>query len=152
VTLHSLYDLAVHPEYAPILREEIETLVKSEGWSKTTLEKMYKLDSFIKESLRIHVFANSNDAPSNFINKLVSSPRKVLQPFTFSDGITVPKGITLVAPVLPIHMDSSVYENPTEFDGLRFFNLRVNGVASAKAHCVTTSVEFLNFGAGKHSW
>jgi cytochrome P450 len=83
---------------------------------------------------------------------LVSSPRKVMKPFTFSDGITVQRGTTLVVPVLPIHMDPNVYENPTKFDGLRFYNQRVEGASSSKPHCVTTSVEFLSFGAGKHSW
>ena len=51
----ALYDICTHPEYIPELREEIETAVKGDsGWQKTTLTKMQKLDSFIKESQRMH--------------------------------------------------------------------------------------------------
>ena len=49
-----MYDLAIHPEYVAPLREEIERLVATDGWKKQTLMKMWKLDSFIKESLRFH--------------------------------------------------------------------------------------------------
>jgi Cytochrome P450 len=49
-----LHDLAAHPEYAKPLREEIEPLVSKEGWTKATVMKMYKLDSFLKESMRMH--------------------------------------------------------------------------------------------------
>lgn len=51
---HALYDLADRPEYVPHLREEIEALVAKDGFQKTTVVKMVKLDSFLKESLRIH--------------------------------------------------------------------------------------------------
>lgn len=34
------------------LREEIEAVVQAHGWSKVATDKMVKLDSFIKESLR----------------------------------------------------------------------------------------------------
>ena len=51
---HVLYDLSVHPEYVPHLREEIEALVAKDGFQKMTILKMVKLDSFLKESLRIH--------------------------------------------------------------------------------------------------
>jgi hypothetical protein len=54
---HALYNLAAHPEYIAPLREEIEFLVTSEGWEKSTLAKMRKLDSFLKESLRLHPLA-----------------------------------------------------------------------------------------------
>jgi Cytochrome P450 len=49
-----LYDLAVHPEYVQPLSEEIETIVAQEGWTKSTIMKMRKLDSFLKESIRLH--------------------------------------------------------------------------------------------------
>jgi len=35
------------------MRKEIESIVSREGWSKSSLDKMHKLDSFIKESLRM---------------------------------------------------------------------------------------------------
>jgi hypothetical protein len=50
--LHALYNLAANLQYVEPLREEIESIVKSEGWSKGALGKMIKLDSFLKESAR----------------------------------------------------------------------------------------------------
>jgi cytochrome P450 len=52
---HLIYDLAGHPEYVEPLREEIEALLKEHGWQKLTLMKMKKLDSFIKECLRLRM-------------------------------------------------------------------------------------------------
>jgi len=60
---HALYDLAAHPEYVIPLREEIEPLIESEGWKKSTIQKMRKLDSFLKESLRIHLITSGPNLP-----------------------------------------------------------------------------------------
>lgn len=52
-----LYDLAAHPEYVPALREEIKRISAEEPGGKLrkkTMPKLRKLDSFIKESQRIH--------------------------------------------------------------------------------------------------
>lgn len=38
------------------LRDELEAVVAEEGWSKAGLQKMQKLDSFIKECNRLHPF------------------------------------------------------------------------------------------------
>ena len=59
---HVLYHLAASPEYQQLLREEVEPLVSAEGWSKATMGKMRKLDSFIKESQRWNalVFGSSS--------------------------------------------------------------------------------------------
>lgn len=51
---HALYDLAAMPNYIQPMREEVETVVKKEGWSKVALTKMRKLDSFLKESQRFN--------------------------------------------------------------------------------------------------
>jgi cytochrome P450 len=51
---HALFDLAAKPEYLKPLREEVEELIKREGWTKAALEQMHKLDSFVKESQRLH--------------------------------------------------------------------------------------------------
>lgn len=48
-----LYRLAVHPEYAQVLREEVDAVAKEEGWTKAAMQKMRKVDSFLKESQRV---------------------------------------------------------------------------------------------------
>ena len=35
------------------LREEVESIIAEEGWSKASIGKMRKLDSFLKESMRL---------------------------------------------------------------------------------------------------
>ena len=51
---HALFDLAANPEYLIPLREEVEEVTKREGWSKSAIDQMHKLDSFLKESQRFH--------------------------------------------------------------------------------------------------
>lgn len=50
----ALADLVTYPEITPLLREEIIRVVSEEGWSKQTLYKMKLMDSFLKESQRLH--------------------------------------------------------------------------------------------------
>jgi cytochrome P450 len=50
---HALYFLAGHPEYTEPLREEIERVIEEEGWTKTSMAKMRKLDSFFRETQRL---------------------------------------------------------------------------------------------------
>ena len=61
---HALYHLAANPEFADILSEEVEEVVRTEGWTKVAMGKMRKLDSFMRESQRFNGIAGS---------KLVSS-------------------------------------------------------------------------------
>ena len=51
----ALFQLCEHPEYISELREEVRNVVEDDkGWRKTTLTKLRKLDSFLKESQRVH--------------------------------------------------------------------------------------------------
>ena len=50
-----LYDLAAHPEYVQPMREEVEKILGHEGWTKSSVLKLRKLDSFIKESQRLAI-------------------------------------------------------------------------------------------------
>jgi cytochrome P450 len=59
---HAIYDLVEHPEYIAPLREEIEALLAVDGWSYSTMTKMHKLDSFLKESIRCHPLASGISA------------------------------------------------------------------------------------------
>ena len=49
-----LYNLAANPQYIQALRDEVEPIVKEEGWSKAAVAKMYKVDSFMKETQRMN--------------------------------------------------------------------------------------------------
>ena len=49
----AIYHLASRPEYIQPLREEIENVVGQEGWTKSAMGNLRKLDSFLKESQRL---------------------------------------------------------------------------------------------------
>ena len=51
---HAIYYLAAFPEYMKPLREEVEEIIQREGWTKPGIDQMYKIDSFIRESQRLH--------------------------------------------------------------------------------------------------
>jgi cytochrome P450 len=81
--------------------------------------------------------------------------RKALKDFTFSDGTFIPKGTYLAAVAGPVHMDEKIYEDPLTFKPFRFAEAR-EGADDArdavKNQMITTSLEYLPFGHGKHAW
>lgn len=60
----ALYDLASRPEYIEPIREEIESIISEEGWSKPSVMKMRKLESFMKESQRYSQLAGCESLPA----------------------------------------------------------------------------------------
>ena len=48
-----MYRLLANPEYMEPLRHEVEVAVAEEGWTKAGLDKMYKIDSFLRETQRL---------------------------------------------------------------------------------------------------
>ena len=50
----ALVDLATYSGIIPQLREEVIQVIGEEGWSKQALYKMKLMDSFLKESQRMH--------------------------------------------------------------------------------------------------
>ncbi|KAF8637704.1 hypothetical protein AX16_010779 [Volvariella volvacea WC 439] len=136
---HALYDLASHPEYVEPLREEIQDIIDTEGWTKTAMGKLRKLDSFIRESQRV----SAGGAVVMF--------RKALKDFTFSDGTTVPAGHYTAACQLAAHYDPDYYEDPQSFRGFRYSDMRQEDGESLKHQVTNLSVDWLNFGGGRHA-
>lgn len=107
-----LFNLATRPEYLQPMREEVEAVINEEGWTKSAIGKLRKLDSFVRESQRMTsafcmlcVYISS---VARFLtsNSKVSVRRKVVKDFTFSNGVTVPAGTTIGIPHGCIHHDS----------------------------------------------
>jgi hypothetical protein len=48
-----LYRLLSNPEYVEPLRHDVETAVAEEGWTKAGMDKMHKIDSFVRETQRL---------------------------------------------------------------------------------------------------
>ncbi|CAL1693826.1 unnamed protein product [Somion occarium] len=134
----ALYHLAANPEYIKPLREEVDTVIKEEGWTKVAMQKLKKLDSFMRESQRM-----------NGIN--VSLMRKAMKDIRFSNGLFIPAGTMIVAPAVAMHMDDENYTNADVFDPWRFSDLRGEEGEITKHQFVSTSVDYIAFGHGKHA-
>ncbi|GLB40935.1 putative cytochrome P450 [Lyophyllum shimeji] len=150
---HTVYNLASQQHYLDVLRDEVEShLDLSNGpthWTVEDLEGCVKLDSFIKESLRL----NSLGA--------IALPRKALIPFQLPDGTMIPPGAILTVASGAVQRDSAHYDRAEEFDGLRFAKLREKAAArSSRTGCArehdamyrltAAGPRFFAFGGGKH--
>ncbi|KAF8471577.1 cytochrome P450 [Russula ochroleuca] len=133
----ALYRLLANPKYIEPLRQEVDAVIKEEGWTKAGMDKMYKIDSFIRETLRVDGFT------------ILPFIRLALRPFTFSNGVAVPAGTFVAIPASAAHTDERIYPNANEFDGFRFSKLRetesvpgrffaVNELKTLFAHIVAT--------------
>jgi cytochrome P450 len=126
------------------------------------MDKMYKIDSFIRETQRLD---GLNMSPSYILSNIqilmcralsVLAVRLVLRPFTFSNGVTVPPGILVAVPAGAAHRDEEVYTTGTadKFDGFRFSKLRErdgDGVTT-RHQIVSVSPEHVSWGLGRHAW
>ncbi|CAE7025952.1 hypothetical protein CFE70_003690 [Pyrenophora teres f. teres 0-1] len=138
-----LYTLVSTPEYLDPLRDEIRQLM-AENDGKITfraLQKMEKLDSYMKEATRIY--------PTG----VTAFGRTVMKGFTLSNGQYIPQGVIIETPAAAVYTDGEYYSNPEIFDGYRSFNLRASGNAAdiARNQFVTTNELNLNFGYGRHA-
>ncbi|OCH88082.1 cytochrome P450 [Obba rivulosa] len=136
---HALYYLAANPEYIQPLREEVEEVVAEHGWSKASVGRMRKIDSFLKESQRLMGLG------------AMTMTRQALQDFSFSDGTFVPAGTLVSTPQLAVHLDSGLYEDPGEFRPWRFAEMREPEGEGTKHSMVSTSVDYVAFGHGRHA-
>ncbi|KAF8806841.1 cytochrome P450 [Phlegmacium glaucopus] len=140
-TAQALYDLAAYPEYAEPLREEAARVVERDGWTKAAISNMDKIDSFLKESMRV-----------NTISELLM-PRIAVEDYTFAQtGTLIPRGTFLHVATREAHFDGNAYADPSKFDGLRFFKLKSQAIANERQFdLTTTSPESVPFGTGIHA-
>ncbi|PNP79956.1 hypothetical protein FNYG_06653 [Fusarium nygamai] len=144
---NAFYDLAALPDLQTELREEVrEALSQSGGqFTSNVLQSMKKMDSFLKETLRVH--------PAT----MASIQRKVLEPFTLSNGQGIPAGVTIEISAVAVSSDSNVFPHAEKFDPLRFYRLRTEakdgGPVEKAANNQFGSVNqsSLTFGYGRHA-
>ncbi|KAL2284627.1 hypothetical protein FJTKL_08726 [Diaporthe vaccinii] len=139
---NAIFNLCTWPEYVPMLREEIEYVLKDYGgeWTLESMGKLQKLDSFLKETLR-----HSGHLTATF-------QRKALQPITLSDGTHIPPGTMTFSPANAVNFDPEIYPDPEKFDGLRFYKLRQASEGDANRYQLTSITKTqLQFGSGRHA-
>ena len=78
--------------------------------------------------------------------------RTAVRDFTFSDGTFIPKGTHVAAIARPVHTDENFYEDPLTFKAFRFAEAPEGTTDAVKNQMVTTSLQHLHFGHGKHAW
>jgi len=177
-TTAAIYDLAAHPEYIQPLRDELQQIIDEDGQDidgdgfmrlkKPCMPKLWKLDSFLKESQRFTPPQLSKSYPVQFREvvylltaHVVTNVRVTTAPLTLSTGHTLPTGTRIGFAAYAIQHSSltptfSSTHNPSskpvsQFDGLRFYNLRKVPGNENKHQYVTTSPDSLNFGHGNHA-
>jgi cytochrome P450 len=132
----ALVDLCQHPELFQPLREEIVQVFKMEGWTSTTLQKMRLMDSFLKESQRLH------PASSASVNRYLSDEIQL------SDGTVLPSGSRIM--VAGRFADPDIYPEPEKLDAYRFLKLRENSNQPNHWQHTSMTPEHLGFGYGEH--
>jgi cytochrome P450 len=138
---YALIDLCINPEAVSPLREEVVAIISKHGWTKSALQKLRLMDSFLKESQR----CNTHESTS-----MHSVAQRAI---TLSDGTCIPAGARVV--VAGAYRDSSVYENPEAFEPFRFVDVdedqKAHGTGSNSWGYAATSAQHMGFGFGVHA-
>ncbi|KAG8167283.1 hypothetical protein KVR01_002972 [Diaporthe batatas] len=145
-TINTFYTLAAMPDIVPELRDEIRAVLLEHGeFSGLALQKLEKLDSFLREVMRVYPLSWS------------SFQRKVYKPIILSNGQFIPAGAIIEIPGHSIVHDPERFDRPDEFDAFRHSRARhAEGLdgekkagAGAANQVVSTSLNNLPFGYGK---
>ncbi|KFH47342.1 Ent-kaurene oxidase-like protein [Hapsidospora chrysogenum ATCC 11550] len=140
---HFIYDICSHPEYFEPIREEIVSVLREDGgFKKPTLNKLRKMDSFLKESQRLN-------PPLT-----MSFQRVVRKTLTLKDGTTFPAGTHFAMASDAISHDPACLPgggDPEVFDPFRYARLREDKSRPENANryqFATTDSASLHFGHG----
>jgi cytochrome P450 len=78
-------------------------------------------------------------------------PRVAVKDHTFPDGTRVPRGTTVAIAIDSIHLNEKIYSDPLKFDPFRFVKLKEQDDTGKRFDMVTTAVDSLTFGHGRHA-
>jgi len=142
------------------LRDEASNVLRESNgiWTKASVAKLHRLDSVIRESLRVSGFGGSG----------LARRVKAADGITLENGVWVPKGATVGVAQRAIHFDERFYEPQAwGFDAFRFsrsnellsegskLEVEKDGAVAEQPRrnedLVTTSPHFLAFGHGVHA-
>ncbi|XP_002739096.1 cytochrome P450 4F3-like [Saccoglossus kowalevskii] len=110
-----LYNIAKHTEHQRKCQEEIDELMEQKDkdvieWDD--LSKLPYLTMCIKESLQLH-------PPVPFIGRKLSKPIEMPSP-TGNGKVTIPAGERIGLPIIGLHHNPHVWEDPEVYNPLRF--------------------------------
>ena len=106
-TSWTLYCLAKYPEHQEKVREEVRRVLDGREWLEyDDLKKLQYTQWCIKEAMRLY-------PPVGSIVREANQDLEVC-------GYTIPKGAQISIPIFSLHRHPDVWENPHDFDPLRF--------------------------------
>lgn len=126
-------------------------------WTKAGLAKLHRLDSALRESMRVSAFTQTM-----VVRKVIATGGVTNE----ATGQHFTKGTTLSCPLWGAHHDHDIYGDAADrFDAFRFSRQREayeaqadekknheEGLRIAKMGMVTTSTAHYAFGHGRHAW
>ncbi|KAI2627380.1 putative cytochrome P450 [Hypomontagnella submonticulosa] len=145
--INVLYDLTAHPELLEELRAELNQVISSpQGWNEP-YDRLYKMDSVLLESQRL-------SPPTTLGLK-----RLFKTPYTFQNGLHIPKGTYACMPIYAIENDPQHTPNPELYDGLRSYRAYMQNQSISENPRNHKEFQFayannptvLNFGYGKYA-
>ncbi|KAI1323782.1 cytochrome P450 [Xylariaceae sp. FL0255] len=138
----NIYGSEFRDEFVAGLRSECDRVSQQyDGLSsREAVEQLYRVDSTVRESLRISPFS-------------VLAPFRFLPPDTGLDlgDIHLPPNSRLGVPFQAVHHDPNNYDDPLKFDAFRFSREFEGGMSRAgQKATVDIDPSFLTFGYGRH--
>lgn len=139
-----LLDLLAHPDACADIKDEIDRVKRDElhggqAWSRHALGELRLLDSFMRETHRMHPFTEA------------TMQRSIVVPYTFKDGLTLAAGLSVNFTSLQHSMDQDLYGSDVEnFEPKRWAEKR-QGFDTSKFQFASTSDDWLNWGGGPHA-
>ncbi|KAF8967500.1 cytochrome P450 [Flammula alnicola] len=131
----ALFEVSTRPEYIQPLREEVEAAIGEGGWTKDSISKLHKMDSFFRE---IHRCYDLN---------ILHLGRRAVKDFVFSDGTLIPAGSDMFSNAYGTHYDETLYPSSRHFDGFRF----VHEDSTKQPQLIKPGTDYQPFGYGKHA-
>lgn len=145
---HAIFDLfSSKQEYVEEIRDEVSAVLarNAGGWTKAALSQMVKLDSVIRESLRL------NMASTFGVPRLVVGNHG----FVTKSGIHIPCGNTVAVPGKTMGRDSAFFPDGDTFRPFRFVqddkDESEDGTRRVRQAAATTTSTYLPFGHGRHA-
>ncbi|KAK6201769.1 hypothetical protein LQW54_009348 [Pestalotiopsis sp. IQ-011] len=133
----TLVDICMHPELIEPLRSEAEAAIGQNGWTTAGMSQMQLMDSVIKETQRMK--------PGSVVNL----ERKAIKDVTMPNGTLIPRGTNIAFDTANM-WNPVIFEDPSKYDGYRFYNMRKTGARAANtAQLVSVNNDFIAFGLGR---
>ncbi|CAK4031906.1 cytochrome P450 [Lecanosticta acicola] len=132
---HALLHLCQNPDIIEPLREEASLVLQERGWTKAALHRLRLMDSFLKESQRLH-------------RERWGLQRYAEEDIQLSDETEIPKGCRIM--IEARHFDAELFLEPEKFDAYRFLRKREDSGQESNWQFISTCQGYLGFGLGRH--